>query len=1035
MSESVSERGNPSHVLDDAEVSSTMVGQPETHAADQRTHAGVPWIAGVGKFVGRAREFEGLRARLDEAHFGKGGIVMIAGEAGIGKTRIAHEFASHARNYAIPVLWGRCYEGTWAPPYAPWVEALSAAIRSFPLEQFHEALGRDASTLAQLVPEIRAVFPDLSAPAALSPGDERFRLFDATVETLLRLAATKPLLLVLDDLHWADPASLGLLSHLGRFAGTSGLLVVGTYRDTELHRYHPLDDVLARLRRERNFQRFRLRGLSQAEVAQFLSTSSSAQRLLPATLAGAITTETNGNPFFIEELIRHLVEEGKVLGEVSPEEPSPTDLRQLGIPEGVRQVVRHRLSRLSPTTSQVLSHAVVFTGGFDFRMLQELTDLAEDDLLNALDEALAAHLIEPVRGTVETYDFVHAIVRHTLYDEWSPSRRVRLHRKLAEALERVSTGRERERAAELAAQFYASATLPGAERGIEYALMAAEHARSAYASERSVTFLRIARDLAQSACPETRAEVLTRLAVAEAEALFLNDSRTTIEHALSALEEAEAAPVAIAAFLGVVATALKDGGAQMSVWQPIVERGLAIVPADEELAWARLTVLMERFKPISSGLINTSQWLGTDPRAVEIARASGIEDDFARTLQPFDGWTQEWTDELLQLAQTWQRPTAIVRALIIAGADRLYHRGDFRGSIDLFAELLDVSERHGSILGQAEAHVRTAVAQVAIGEMTAAQDSEARARDLVFRLGAGHRLHASADWIAALLAEWLGGDWSAISAVWTQVVGDPRLGERTIGVDDAGLAALAHVRAGNVNDARRLLAVLAPVIAQMDANHWLLNGAVDFGGAAVWAIDATEFAPTFLTAAQGLIAANHGDFPCGSHELTIARMSALLGRYPDAEAAFANARTRLDASGQRPLRAVVDLDEALVLAASGRADLTRREALLQSALTTFRALGMSPWIDRVNAARNQPMRQEGRKAESRPGGLTDREIEVVQLVARGHSDRQISDELFVSPRTVNAHIRNILGKTECGNRTELSVWAMEHGVLQDATGR
>jgi DNA-binding CsgD family transcriptional regulator len=449
-----------------------------------------------------------------------------------------------------------------------------------------------------------------------------------------------------------------------------------------------------------------------------------------------------------------------------------------------------------------------------------------------------------------------------------------------------------------------------------------------------------------------------------------------------------------------------------------------------------LTLLLERFEPVAAGRIHASRWLGSDPRAVALARECGDEDDYARTLQPFDGWSREWTSDLLHRVQTWQRPTAIVRALIIAGADWLYHRGDFQQAVEQFQELQAVSERHGSILGQAEAHVRLAIAQVALGRFAAAHDSEARGRDLVFRLGPGHRLHASAAWITALLAEYLGGDWAAISDYWTRVVGDPRLGERTIGLDDAALAALAQVRAGNETEARRILAVLTPVVAEMEPSLWLLNGAADFGGAAVWALGATELAPVYRTAARALIDVDHGDFPGGSHELTVARMAALLGNHAEAETYFARARLRLEASGQRPLRAVVDLDEALALAKAGRGDPLRREHLLTSALSVFRELGMEPWIGQAEAALHQAVRQEHRRAETRPGGLTDREIEVVRLVARGHSDRQISDELYVSPRTVNAHIRNILGKTDCGNRTELSVWALEHGVFAEtATGR
>jgi DNA-binding NarL/FixJ family response regulator len=173
------------------------------------------------------------------------------------------------------------------------------------------------------------------------------------------------------------------------------------------------------------------------------------------------------------------------------------------------------------------------------------------------------------------------------------------------------------------------------------------------------------------------------------------------------------------------------------------------------------------------------------------------------------------------------------------------------------------------------------------------------------------------------------------------------------------------------------------------------------------------------------------DYPCGSLELTVARMASLLGDHGEAATYFARARLKLEATEQRPLRAVVDLDEATALAKAGRGDPLRREHLLESALSVFRELGMAPWVETAEAALQQSARKERQRAGARPGGLTDREIEVVQLVAKGYSDRQIGDELYVSPRTVNAHIRNILGKTECGNRTELSVWALEHGIFAE----
>ncbi|HEY7031876.1 MAG TPA: AAA family ATPase [Thermomicrobiales bacterium] len=986
-------------------------------------------LMGSGRFVGRGRELEALAARLQDARVGTGGIVAVAGEAGIGKTRLLHEFAAEARGREVRVLWGRCYEGEWTGPLAPWIEVLRGATAAFETEALTEAIGLGAPTLAHLVPEIAALMPESGEPVSLGPADERFRVFDAIAEFLVRLAAIQPILVVLDDLHWADGGSLGLLEHLARFAGTQALLVVATYRDAELRQGHPLDELLAGLRRERCFQRVRLRGLGRAEVGQLITATT--QRTLPAAVADAIAQETGGNPFFVEELARYLLEEGKLDAVAAADR---LDLRALRVPEGVRQVVRGRLARLSPDAHRLLTHAVVFTGGIDFRVLQALTDLSEDALLDALDEALAAHLIQPVNGPAETYDYVHAIVRYALYDEWSPSRRVRLHRRLAKALEQVYAGRERERAAELAAQYHASITLPGAERGLPHALAAAEQARAAYAGARAVGFLRMAVDFAATD-PVKRAEVWCQLAIAEAEALLLTDACRSVEEALEALAATEAGPGEIAAFLARAAAALKDGGAPQTAWRPFVERGLALVPADEELTWARLTLLVERYQPVSTGIINATRWLGADPKAVEIARARGTEADYVRTLRPFTENDGDWNAEVMRLVHSWRQPSAIIRAMIVCGNDWLYDHGEFRAVIAHYREILAIGERHGSILGQADAQVRLALAHTALGEFAAAEDAEARGRDLVPRLGPDHRLHASLRWLEALHIEYLGGDWPAFATAWTRATSDPRLHLRTNWLHDAALVAFAHARAGDEVEARRMLDALTRLLATVEPPLWLTNGAVAFGGAAVWLLGAADHAPHYRTVALRLIRDGRADYPCGSLELTVARMASLLGDHHEAETYFARARLRLEATGQPPLRAIVDLDEATALARTGRGDPLRREHLLTSALDVFKALGMAPWVETAEAALQQTAREERHRAGARPGGLTDREIEVVQLVAKGYSDRQIGDELYVSPRTVNAHIRNILGKTDRGNRTELSVWAAEQGLIADAADK
>ena len=998
-----------------------------------------PSGAGVPLFVGRERELQTLHAALESTLNGSGRVVLLSGEAGIGKTSTCQAFAASAARARATVFWGRCFEGDWSPPYAPWVESLDAHIRSFSPEALRATLGMGAPALAAILPGIRHLLPETPSPASLAPDEERFRLYDAAVQFLTTTARQTPIVLILDDIHWADRASLRLLRHMARFVDRAPVLVIAAYRDGQADQTPALAETLPEIRREQSALVVRLRGLTRVEVAEYLGRS--VRHNVAPELADAIFDETVGNPFFIGELIQHLVEEGKLVERdgLWTVLDDGTGVNDLGVPDGVRQVVARRLANLSAEANQILSHAAIFTGGFDFRTLSALTSLPDDPLLDGLDEALAAGLIRPVDGKLETYDFVHAIVRHTISDSWSPSRRVRLHRRLAEALAQVHAGQEREYAAELAVQYHQSAVLPGAEAGIPHAIAAADRAEATAAREQAVTFLRIGRDLAITCEAPERAEILKRLGVAEARALLLDDAAKTIQDAVSTLQDAGASNVAIAAYIGTAAAALKDNGADRDLWRPVVEQGLAFAGDVHDMSWARLALLRERYAPISTGPIYAARWVSLDAEALRLARASTDEDDYARTLQPFEGRNREETDALLARARTWRRPGAINRAYMMAGADLVYNHAAFREARDHYVMMLEAAERTGSIINQAEALVRTTLVQLAMGDFEDARRTDGKAREVVSRLSPQHRLQASLWWLDAFAAEALGGDWAPIADYWTRYVGDPAMRESAIVLDDAAMAALAHVRAGTVDDAVRLITALTEGLKPLDADVWLLNGTIGVAGAAVWTLGLTEPAPVFLRLAEDLLRAGIGDYPCCSTELTVARMHTLLGHPADAGAAFDRARTTLEKNGQRPLRAMADYDEAVALLRFGRGapteDVTgRANSLIDAAEAGFAAVGMSGWEasarDLRTEADDAAARTGGRKRASLPAGITLRELEILRLVVRGNSDRQIGEDLYLSPRTVNAHIRHMLAKTTLSNRTELSVWAVEQGLVE-----
>ncbi len=312
---------------------------------------------------------------------------------------------------------------------------------------------------------------------------ERFLLFEAVAGLLAAASQESPIVLVLDDLHWAGAPELLLLKHLVRSAEPMRLLVIGTYRDTDLSRTHPLTAVLADLRRESGVERVALHGLDDAAV-ETLVAAVARHDLDDAlvALAHAIRRETEGNPFFIGEVIRHLSETGALFQE-GGRWTYRGAIAELGIPEGVREVIGRRLGRLSEATSRILGLAAVIGRQFDVALLAKIAETSEDAVLDALDEATAAALVSEVRGGAEQFTFRHALIRTTLYEELSATRRARLHQRVGEALEELVSTTPGARIEELAYHWLAATRAADVGKAIGYARQAGERALANLAFE------------------------------------------------------------------------------------------------------------------------------------------------------------------------------------------------------------------------------------------------------------------------------------------------------------------------------------------------------------------------------------------------------------------------------------------------------------------------------------------------------------------------------------------------------------------------
>lgn len=416
---------------------------------------------------------------------------MIGGEPGIGKTRLAEEISVESRNRGAIALIGRCQDTDSPLPYAPWVEMTNTIARIAPREAFRKALGEDASEMARLSPEIRRMFPDIPESLRLPPEQERQYLFNSIVNYLERSTQIQPLVLILDDLQWADEASLLLLTQVAQRASEMRILIIGTYRDIELEVARPLARTLEDLLRRRLAHRVTLRRFSEEVVERLLlslaentrSPRGSSTTPPPPGLVKVIYRETEGNPFFVEEVFQHLNEEGRLF---SPGGSWQTGLviDELEVPESVRLVIGRRLEKLSDQTRRILVTASLIGPAFSYELLEDLEGGDPDALVDAMDEAEAAHLIVSSRQGMHTrIAFAHELIRQTLLSGVSVPRRQRLHSRIAETMEASynQTGRLFDHATEIAHHLYQSGGGTDPEKTVRYLSLAGDLAINAAA--------------------------------------------------------------------------------------------------------------------------------------------------------------------------------------------------------------------------------------------------------------------------------------------------------------------------------------------------------------------------------------------------------------------------------------------------------------------------------------------------------------------------------------------------------------------------
>lgn len=495
---------------------------------DEATHAepatGTP-------FVGRDRELDVLRRSLRDAVEGHGSLVLIGGEPGIGKTRLADQVLSRAREDGVRVLIGRCWDGAGAPAYWPWVQALRMLLRGLEDEALGPLLGAGAADVAQIVPELRDRLLDVPESQAADSESARFQLFDSAATFLRRAADQTPIVIMIDDLHAADTPSILFLRFIGSQLRDAAILVVCTYRDVELTPDAPLTQAVDEIAREPTTRVLTLRGLAETLVSPFIE---AAVGVKPGSrLVSALARETGGNPLFLGEAIRLLAAEGRL------DEVAAGQVLHLPIPRGIRDVITRRMHHLNDATVEDLMHAAALGPEFSVDVLRRVIDTPPDELLDRLGEATQAGLIGPIPGALGRFRFSHDLVREALYDGLSPGRRAPLHRRIAEALQALYGRKPDAYLAELAHHFFEACrggnasgdeTHNAAELAISYARDAGDQALRSLAYEEASRLYRMALAVLEqfpSDEASARLELLLRLGDAEARGGDLLTSRET----------------------------------------------------------------------------------------------------------------------------------------------------------------------------------------------------------------------------------------------------------------------------------------------------------------------------------------------------------------------------------------------------------------------------------------------------------------------------------------------------------------------------
>ncbi|MGA7668946.1 MAG: AAA family ATPase [Nitrolancea sp.] len=969
-------------------------------------------------FVGREPELLALRNAFDLAMQGLRQVILLGGEPGIGKTSIMSRFAGEAREKGSLVLWGNCYEWEGAPAYWPWTQVLGTWLRDLDEDDRAALLGPRTNFIAQLVPEIHDRVPELTpVPGGLEA--RRFQLMTAVAQTMRLAAARRPLVIVLDDVHWADAPTLELLLFLSQEIRDERLVLIVGYRDADLTPVNPATPILTDLGREPHTHRLSLKGLPKPQVAHLVMLITG--RAQAPGLVETVYTETNGNPFFVTEVARLIADEGSL---DATHDRLPRHPR---VPDSVRSAIRRRLDRLSEDCNRALTVAAVVGREFDVRILERTTGTPVLVLLDAIDEALRAGLLTSTQ-LPSTFRFSHALVQETIYEEIPRAERSRLHMAVGQALELEA---DRERLwAELAHHFFQASPLGGPENVANYSARAGDAAMAQFDWIVAASHFKHALDALDELSPVDVARQCDLL-------LSLGEAQN---RAGSGAGDAPAARISFSRAFDIART-FGDGVRMAQAAVGYAGNNISAAfggPRQLEMLEEALAVLDPSDSPLRVRLLARL--------AMDLWFRS--TDNLVRS--------RACAEEAVAIASSLGDPTLMSFALNGRhnsgnGPDNLTER------MDDADHLIDVAEQTGDPIAAAWGYILQVMDAIEAGNISDAERSVAWLQAFDERVRIPYVSQRVA--VCSVMLDLLAGRYATAAvqvrrakSLWQSSVPRQHASQsffllRDIGTLDSldediqipdklhswRLTALAHRMAlalerGQVAAARAdYEAIVADDFALVVFNqHWTSTLAM-LAEAAV-AFDDADRAKRMVVMLEpyperqimdGSLGVCHGPVA-----LYLGRLAGLLAHWDDATRWLDQSLVICQRLGLRPFIARTLLAQAELLAArDGHGSLKARE-LSEHAIEAAESIGMLGLIPRAITVRDAPIAEPAAAF-----GLTPRELDVLQLIAQGLTDAEVAKRLFLSPRTVSTHLTSVYGKLNVSSRSAATRVAFEQHLV------